>query len=92
MVPRTMESSTSSTFLPANTAGIAFSFLRTLSARILSHTRAMNTQSWTMPTAAMHEGGSFELGLIHYHITRPLSKLNNCLLQYKYDFDITNRI
>ena len=35
VVPRTMESSTSSTLRPSNTAGMAFSFLRTLSSRVL---------------------------------------------------------
>ena len=35
VVPRTMESSTSSTFLPSNTAGIAFSLRRTLISRVL---------------------------------------------------------
>ena len=38
VVPRTMESSTSSTFFPSNTAGMAFSFLRTLISRVLRDT------------------------------------------------------
>lgn len=38
VVPRTMESSTSRTFLPANTEGMAFSLRRTLSSRVLHRT------------------------------------------------------
>ena len=43
VVPRTMESSTSSTFFPSNTAGMAFSFRRTLISRVLHATRGCQT-------------------------------------------------